>query len=1011
MSSLRRKVSYGYYAVVALLLGLSVFVVVELRLLERRIVAGEALAEFFDATLEIRRFEKNYFLYAQWGDLNESMRYAGRARELLERNGPAFGAFVPGHLLATLRDRLPRYEELMRRYAAAPTAPERKDLEAEIRRAGKEIVTLAEEISGSERRSLQVLLARYRHGLVGAIVLLAGLAVAIGQALAREVVRPLRSLEQALDSVAEGRYEPVAIGSRDREIVSLTNALNRMLRERELHERHLIQSEKLASLGTLLSGVAHELNNPLSNISTSAQILAEEMGPAGAGLAGELVGQIGEQTDRARNIVRSLLEFSRDREFRKEPLPLRPLVEETVRFLKGQIPPGVSVEVAVPADITLPGDRQRLQQVFLNLVKNAAEAVAPESGRVVVSARRVAAGSAPQADAALVVHGARAAGGRRRRDRGARQRPGDPAGDQEEDLRPLLHHQGRRQGLGARAVRRLRDHRRARRQHRRGGAPRRRDPLHDPAARVREERRCMNDPIRLLIVDDERVALRNLEHVMRKEGYEVTATQSGANALRLLEEQDFDIVLTDLKMEKVDGMQVLERSRALHPDAEVIMITGFVTLESAVEAMKRGAFSYVAKPFKLDEVRQVVREAAEKVRLKRENRGLREQIESFQGKVRIVTQDAAMSRLIETAVQVAPTDCTMIIAGESGTGKELFARLIHVNSRRAAGPFFAVNCGAFTEELLSNELFGHEKGAFTGAHAAKVGIIETAHGGTLFLDEITEMPLTAQVKLLRVIQERELLRVGGTVAVPVDVRFLAATNRDLAEEVRAGRFRQDLYFRLNVVALRIPPLAERREDIPLLAYAFLKKYSLLMRKQVREIAPEVMAVLAAYDFPGNVRELENVIERGVALSLRRADRAGAPAGGPQGADGAHLPPQGGPGADARGAGGELRQVGAQGGRRQPHARRAAPGHRPGLALAQAQEVRAGGGVAGPGQPRVGCGAAPALGPPPWTLPSSARPTTKKTAIDRIAGRWLPNAADTWPKTIGPTTAEVFPTSE
>ena len=412
MSSLRRKVSYGYYAVVALLLGLSVFVVVELRLLERRIVAGEALAEFFDATLEIRRFEKNYFLYAQREDLGESMRYAGRARDLLERNGAAFGAFVFGPLLETLRDRLPRYEAQMRRYAAAPSfAPERKELEQEVRRAGKEIVTLAEEISGSERRSLQLLLARYRHGLIGAIVLLSALAIAIGQVLVREVVRPLRVLEQALNSVAEGRYEPVAIGSRDREIVSLTNALNRMLRERELHERHLLQSEKLASLGTLLSGVAHELNNPLSNISTSAQILAEEMGSGNCELAGELVGQIGEQTDRARNIVRSLLEFSRDREFRKEPLPLRPLVEETVRFLKGQIPPGVSVEVAVPAEITLPADRQRLQQVFLNLVKNAAEAVAPAAGRVVVSARWVPAGEGAGGDAALVVHGAGLPGG------------------------------------------------------------------------------------------------------------------------------------------------------------------------------------------------------------------------------------------------------------------------------------------------------------------------------------------------------------------------------------------------------------------------------------------------------------------------------------------------------------------------------------------------------------------------------------------------------------------------
>jgi signal transduction histidine kinase len=412
MSSLRRKVSYGYYAVVALLLGLSVFVVVELRLLERRIVAGEALAEFFDATLEIRRFEKNYFLYAQREDLDENMRYAGRARELLDRNGASFGAFVPGPLLATLRDRLPRYEVQMRRYAAtASTAPERKEVEQEVRRAGKEIVTLAEEISGSERRSLQLLLARYRRGLVGAIVLLSALAIAIGQALVREVVRPLRVLEQALNSVAEGRYEPVAIGSRDREIVSLTNALNPILRERELHERHLIQSEKLASLGTLLSGVAHELNNPLSNISTSAQILAEEMGPGSGELAGELVGQIGEQTDRARNIVRSLLEFSRDREFRKEPLLLRPLVEETVRFLKGQIPPGVSVDVAVPEQITLPGDRQRLQQVFLNLVKNAAEAVPPETGKVVVSARRVPAGAGPEVDAALVVRGAGLPGG------------------------------------------------------------------------------------------------------------------------------------------------------------------------------------------------------------------------------------------------------------------------------------------------------------------------------------------------------------------------------------------------------------------------------------------------------------------------------------------------------------------------------------------------------------------------------------------------------------------------
>ena len=376
----------------------------------------------------------------------------------------------------------------------------------------------------------------------------------------------------------------------------------------------------------------------------------------------------------------------------------------------------------------------------------------------------------------------------------------------------------------------------------------------------------MNNNAKLLIIDDERVALRNLEHVMKKEGYDVTATQSGPNALKLLDEQQFDVVLTDLRMEKVDGMQILRKCRELYPDAEVVMITGYATLESAVEAMKHGAFYYIAKPFKLDEARKVVREAVEKVNLKRENRHLREQLETYQGKVKIITQDPAMQRLLETARQVAPVDTNVIITGESGTGKELFARFIHLHSKRAKGPFFAVNCGAFTEELLTNELFGHEKGAFTGANSLKKGIIEMASGGTLFLDEITEMPPSMQVKLLRVIQEKELLRVGGTEPVNVDVRFVAATNRDAQEAVKNGAFRQDLYFRLNVVSLRIPPLSDRKDDIPLLAYYFLKKYSLLMKKPVSEISEDVIALLMNYGFPGNVRELENVVERGVALA-------------------------------------------------------------------------------------------------------------------------------------------------
>jgi DNA-binding NtrC family response regulator len=353
---------------------------------------------------------------------------------------------------------------------------------------------------------------------------------------------------------------------------------------------------------------------------------------------------------------------------------------------------------------------------------------------------------------------------------------------------------------------------------------------------------------------------------MKKEGYEVTGTQSGQNALALIEGQQFDVVLTDLRMEKVDGMQILRRCRELHPDAEVVMITGYATLESAVEAMKQGAFYYIAKPFKLDEVRKVVSEALEKVRLKRENRNLREQIETYQGKVKIITQDGNMEALLDTARQIAPTDCNVIVSGESGTGKELFARYIHFNSRRAEGPFFAVNCGAFTEELLANELFGHEKGAFTGAMTMKKGLTEMASGGTLFLDEITEMPPSMQVKLLRVIQEKQVLRVGATEPVNVDVRFVAATNRNIQDSIKSGNLRQDLYFRLNVVSIHIPPLSDRRDDIVLLSYYFLKKYTVLMKKNITDISPEVIALLMNYDFPGNVRELENIIERGVALA-------------------------------------------------------------------------------------------------------------------------------------------------
>ena len=370
----------------------------------------------------------------------------------------------------------------------------------------------------------------------------------------------------------------------------------------------------------------------------------------------------------------------------------------------------------------------------------------------------------------------------------------------------------------------------------------------------------------ILLIDDEAIALSNLKHVFEREGYTVTACRSGEDGLAAMQTTEFDLVLTDLKMPGIDGMDILRHVRTTLPEVPVIMITGHATLDSAVEAMKAGAYHYIAKPFRLTEAREVVRGALELRRVRRENTELKVRIEELSDQTTIITQDLGMQRLLETARQIAGTDTNVVIHGESGTGKELLARFIHQSSRRAQGPFVAFNCGALHEELAASELFGYEKGAFTGAQARKIGLIEAAEGGTLFLDEVAELPLLIQVKLLRVIQERELLRVGSVIPVPVDVRIVAASNRDLQAAVEDGQMRNDLYFRLNVVTFSLPPLRERRADIPLLAYYLLRKHAALMDRPVQEITPEAMQQLVEYDFPGNVRELSNFIERGVALA-------------------------------------------------------------------------------------------------------------------------------------------------
>ena len=372
--------------------------------------------------------------------------------------------------------------------------------------------------------------------------------------------------------------------------------------------------------------------------------------------------------------------------------------------------------------------------------------------------------------------------------------------------------------------------------------------------------------VEILVIDDEEVALKNISLVLRKEGYRVTAASSGKQAFSCLGRQAFALVLTDLKMPQIDGMQVLRRVKSLYPKTEVIMITGFSSIDSAIEALKSGAYHYLTKPFKLAEVRKVVREAVEKVLLKEEVEVLQKQVRHQREEPRLITHNRQMRSLLEMADQIAATDTNVVISGESGTGKELLAKLIHSHSPRHARRMLSINCGAFNEELLTNELFGHRKGAFTGADEDKKGLVEIADGSTLFLDEITEMTPSMQVKLLRVLQEKEIMRIGDTSPIKVNVRFVAATNRDLKDEVDAGNFRRDLYFRINVVSLKIPPLSERKDDIALLVHFFLEKYNRAMDKKVAEADPEVIETLQGYDFPGNVRELENIIERGVALS-------------------------------------------------------------------------------------------------------------------------------------------------
>ena len=371
---------------------------------------------------------------------------------------------------------------------------------------------------------------------------------------------------------------------------------------------------------------------------------------------------------------------------------------------------------------------------------------------------------------------------------------------------------------------------------------------------------------RILVVDDELIVCESCQRILEEEGYEVEIALSGQEAFVKMKESPFEIVITDLKMPAIDGMDVLKHVRKEYPDTIVIMITGFSTVETAVEAMKLGAFDYIPKPFTPDEVSVVVKKAVEKRSLQIENIYLRQELQEKYGFHNIVGKSKKMQEIYRVIVKVAPTESTVLIYGQSGTGKELIARAIHFNSLRRDKQFVTVDCAVLSENLLESELFGHIRGSFTGAVTTKPGLFEIADGGTVFLDEVGNISLAIQAKLLRVLQEREFTPVGGTKVKKVDIRLIAATNKSLEKMIKEETFREDLYYRLNIVPISLPSLKERQEDIPLLAGHFLKKYSEEMGKTVKGFAPGAMERLLRYPWPGNVRELENVIERSVVMT-------------------------------------------------------------------------------------------------------------------------------------------------
>ncbi len=676
-----------------------------------------------------------------------------------------------------------------------------------------------------------------RLGLLLLAVLLAGAGVAV--IVAERMSGPLRELTSATQEivrVGEAR-QTVPVRSHD-EIGQLADAFNTMAGQLKQAEDHLVEAAKFAFVGEVAAGVAHEVRTPLGILRSAAQILGRSL-PAERPESAELIDMIIGEVDRLDRVVAGLLDLARPHEPIVEPTSLAAILTRALEFIELQArEKGVAVHRVL--DAALPParcDPEQIYQVALNLLVNALQLV-PTGGTVTVRTRAAGPGRV----------------GLRSRRRRPGHRPRRAAAHLRAVLQPASGRYRTRFGTGA-------AHRPGASWGRDGGERSR--PRDDVPRRIACRR---GDAMtRVLVVDDERKMRRVLQILIEQMGLESVAVDSAEAALSHFDGEKIDLVLTDLRLPAMSGVELLGRIRAFDPDVPVIVLTAHGTIATAVEAMKHGAFDYVLKPFDVQAVEQLIRNALDMRRFRTENRFLKAQAGTASAFENLIGTTPAMRAVYELIQQVAPTKTAVLITGETGTGKELVARAIHNLSPRVDKLFVPVNCAAIPGELLESELFGHVRGAFTGAQAERTGKFEFADAGTLFLDEIGDMAYPLQAKLLRVLQEGVVERVGSNKPITLDVRVVSSTNRDLAAAIRAGTFREDLYYRLNVFNVHLPPLRERREDIPLLAASFLRTFGEELGKRALGLGADAEPLLLQYDWPGNVRELRNLMERAAVL--------------------------------------------------------------------------------------------------------------------------------------------------